>query len=47
MHALGLNGLLDLEMRVLLVKSRPQRCEELSWRCYRELAGLSELVKGQ
>jgi nitronate monooxygenase len=31
----------------LLVKSRPQRCKELSWSCYREPAGLSELVKGR
>jgi hypothetical protein len=30
----------------LLVKSRPQRFKELSWRCYREPARLSELVKG-
>ena len=31
----------------MLVKSRPQRCKELSWSRYRESAGLSELVKGQ
>jgi IMP dehydrogenase/GMP reductase len=30
----------------LLVKSQLQRCKELSWSCYREPAGLSELVKG-